>query len=996
MLTHIFSTLDGTKTSTGYLWDKTGYPEVLDSVIFKHTKEAKHALSTKTWNSFAQALEFANVDEKRAYKGLSAANPLQRADSNLVDFRIMAVKVDKIKENAFKEGLLLVDTIKKHVYDVSNANESPYQEKTIFLASLSHQTVFGKTVYFKIDESLLMDTVCGDSWCDQSEFFFCIADCGNPLPPIEILPIDPKDPCDDVVEVDIIIPSQNCGDVALGSGNGRTGCTIRNGDELIAAAKWNYEIAPRRNFTYRRHGSNNNLNNLVRAGAYIFLSNDNILNRPVILVDGYTNLDLCGYSAVGERAGTFNEFANELLNRGYDVIYLNYEYMGNYIENNAAVLRELLVDVNEAKLQNAVEYGVSIEQNVVLGYSMGGAITRYELTRMETENVAHDTRLYVSMDTPHKGANVPLGIQYFASDANAILNTLPSYMPTLVQPFTNLIFGIALGLTNSNLNLNVLTNNATLILWQPLNIKTDYLNQILNDHSAQQLIKYHVAFDATRPNPEYEALQAEFRRMGNILGNTGYPTQCEKIAIINGDVNGRPTINAGGSLGLFNNTVRNASYRYGFRFLDFEANLARISFGLELGKEFLMQLSFSGQQGTAQEQVSFVRMRKWWIGLIRDDATFEHKVIGRPDYDFAPGSFIRQDVERFDVDLTDVIDDLFEARLDFAPDHFTFVPSVSAADINMPDGNHDSNFYLNYNLAGNATYPQIVNLNTFNVVDRNRCPFDRIYPRDVIVPNNERGGRDFGNVGHGSFIILRPNIEDPDLDGVFENRFIDNHFPVIPNSLTEFYNLNASDIIFQQEDIRTSCTRQDLIFNLVLNNSTTLVNCSENTRYTWISNGNVLERTNFPQIVSRLPIPLVPTNPTITNPLNTIEVIIEKLDDTGTWVQVAIISDTYRINYVEPPFDCNGSEAGMGKIAVKDKEEINSDVILYPNPAKTEFSIKTSMKVEKIIISNSLGQVLLTTDKKKTISIESFSIGIYFVTIILQDGEVKIQKLIIN
>jgi len=103
MLTHIFSTLDGTKTKTGYLWDKTGYLEVLDSVIFKHTQNAKHALTTKTWNAYAQALEFANVDKKRAYKGLPAANPLQRADSNLVDFRMMAVKVDRIKStNCFQ------------------------------------------------------------------------------------------------------------------------------------------------------------------------------------------------------------------------------------------------------------------------------------------------------------------------------------------------------------------------------------------------------------------------------------------------------------------------------------------------------------------------------------------------------------------------------------------------------------------------------------------------------------------------------------------------------------------------------------------------------------------------------------------------------------------------------------------------------------------------------------------------------------------------------
>ena len=322
MLTHIFSTLDGTKTNTGYLWDKTGYPEVLDSVIFKHTKEAKHALTTKTWNSFADALEFANVDKYRAYTSLPSATPLQRADSNFVDFRVMAVKVDKIKENAFDDNLLLVDTVKKHIYDAPNPSENPYEEKTIFLASLSHQTVFGKTVYFKLDENLLMgnltpnekkelfqnltisfgdcngdlpvlrnqivaytypdygtrrlkmkatlngiqmeshflltlssannryedntgtwqeppvfvdiylppETVCGDGWCDQIEKFVCEADCGKIPIPKGVKPIDD---CPDVTEVDVAISTKSCADVIVGSGNGRTGCTIRNGNELI-------------------------------------------------------------------------------------------------------------------------------------------------------------------------------------------------------------------------------------------------------------------------------------------------------------------------------------------------------------------------------------------------------------------------------------------------------------------------------------------------------------------------------------------------------------------------------------------------------------------------------------------------------------------------------------------------------------------------------------------------------------------------------------------
>ena len=101
------------------------------------------------------------------------------------------------------------------------------------------------------------------------------------------------------------------------------------------------------------------------------------------------------------------------------------------------------------------------------------------------------------------------------------------------------------------------------------------------------------------------------------------------------------------------------------------------------------------------------------------------------------------------------------------------------------------------------------------------------------------------------------------------------------------------------------------------------------------------------------------------------------------------------INYVEPPYDCNGSEFGLGKIAVKGKEEFNSAIIFYPNPTSTEFNIQSSEKVKEVTITNSLGQLLLTT-KSKSVSIESLSKGIYFVKILLEDSSVQIKKLIIN
>ncbi|VDH03263.1 PGAP1-like alpha/beta domain-containing protein [Bergeyella zoohelcum] len=76
----------------------------------------------------------------------------------------------------------------------------------------------------------------------------------------------------------------------------------------------------------------------------------------------------------------------------------------DYIENNAELLKKAIRWVNQNKVGN--------EKNVVLGQSMGGLVARYALKDMEDQGENHDTKLYISHDAPHLGANTPLGLQY--------------------------------------------------------------------------------------------------------------------------------------------------------------------------------------------------------------------------------------------------------------------------------------------------------------------------------------------------------------------------------------------------------------------------------------------------------------------------------------------------------------------------------------------------------------------------------------------------------
>ncbi|MEC4003124.1 T9SS type A sorting domain-containing protein [Flavobacterium sp. SUN052] len=146
---------------------------------------------------------------------------------------------------------------------------------------------------------------------------------------------------------------------------------------------------------------------------------DGILDKPIFLLDGFDPGDarnipgiysLLNYGTTGQNLGDI------VRAQGYDLVILNfptYTRTGtttvvdggvDYIQRNAMILVELINQINAQKVGTA--------QNVVIGPSMGGLISRYALRYMEQNNLTHDTRLYISFDSPHLGANVPIGFQH--------------------------------------------------------------------------------------------------------------------------------------------------------------------------------------------------------------------------------------------------------------------------------------------------------------------------------------------------------------------------------------------------------------------------------------------------------------------------------------------------------------------------------------------------------------------------------------------------------
>ncbi|MDC8001435.1 T9SS type A sorting domain-containing protein [Aequorivita todarodis] len=152
-------------------------------------------------------------------------------------------------------------------------------------------------------------------------------------------------------------------------------------------------------------------------GEYeIYLDNvDGVLDKPILVLDGFDpgdSRDIGGLYASLSFDG--QNLADILRDEGFDIVILNaplYNTGGkdidggaDYIQRNAMVLVAMIQKLNADKVGN--------EELVVLGPSMGGLIARYALAYMEDNSLDSETRLYLSFDSPHRGANIPISLQY--------------------------------------------------------------------------------------------------------------------------------------------------------------------------------------------------------------------------------------------------------------------------------------------------------------------------------------------------------------------------------------------------------------------------------------------------------------------------------------------------------------------------------------------------------------------------------------------------------
>jgi len=227
------------------------------------------------------------------------------------------------------------------------------------------------------------------------------------------------------------------------------------------------------------------------------------IRNPLIIVEGFdpgavtSPEELFGDNDLGDFETIVQQSLSTDLNNiifsDYDLIYVNWDKGTDVIQRNAYLLKEIIEWVNDEKVDNSI-------QNVILGQSMGGLVARYALKYMEDHNEDHDTRLYISHDSPHLGANVPLAYQAAARHARR---------QYIRSPYQLLAGELVVPIFNEGVSVN------------------DYLN-LIDEYAVKQMLYQWMETDYSINNTIHQQWQTE-------LAGLGFPEDTRNVSIANGD-----------------------------------------------------------------------------------------------------------------------------------------------------------------------------------------------------------------------------------------------------------------------------------------------------------------------------------------------------------------------------------------------------------------------------------------------------------------------------
>lgn len=398
---------------------------------------------------------------------------------------------------------------------------------------------------------------------------------------------------------------------------------------------------------------------------------DRGLRRPLIVVEGFdaghiTNPELqFGTSNIN----TFIDrnvltsgsavLENVLVNfPQYDIIYVDWRNGTDFLQRNGLLFQTIIRWVNNNKEPLP---GGGFADNVILGQSMGGVITRWALRDMETRlGQQHHTRLFISMDAPQQGANVPASYQHLARHVRNL------YLQTNVA------------------------GSIELFQWVTGGPSPFRVLSLADQPASRQMLINWVNGSGNIDNTLHDQWQTELR-------NLGYPTQnnIRNIAISNGAECGTTQPFSPGD------EILNINGKANTRFLgDLLGRTAFPLVGFLLGQEWFYLGVLPGrndikydfvakaqpQQGISQQiyhgKISYTKSILWLIPVnVTISERNNNSNSSLLPYDYYAGGEINTGVNVSDINFQNA---LVKFNLNFSHiPTFSFVPTPSALDIGL-------------------------------------------------------------------------------------------------------------------------------------------------------------------------------------------------------------------------------------------------------------------------------------------------------------------------
>lgn len=390
-----FSGIPAHKVTTGLLIEKS-----IPYVDLKQFNGAKNCdtVTASIWKKIYKQYCFAHYD----YSNISFSQDFIESalvDSSVIPIGSILFSYNQIRGDAIQKNQIILDSITGKVIDKTPSYEQILDMRTCFAITPLLNETRANEISFTFPKQLQL----ADAYGVQMQVNF---DDGKGFIPVKdgaTIKVLYEESGDKIIQAKIDLNGRIL--------YGKSLLTITNEKSPVnklksASLSITPDIAPTE---YNSDGIK------TEYAVFYRCNGDGTIRKPYIIVSGFDPMDKNRMVDDGSKVNLYrvsnkNGYLDQLRNDGYDIIIYRSKESTRSIIDNAMNLVSFIQKINAQKTSN--------NELIIAGASMGGLIVRYALTYMENKNIDHQTKLFISVDSPQEGVNVPLGMQYMVKYLN--------------------------------------------------------------------------------------------------------------------------------------------------------------------------------------------------------------------------------------------------------------------------------------------------------------------------------------------------------------------------------------------------------------------------------------------------------------------------------------------------------------------------------------------------------------------------------------------------